>query len=612
MSENPNLRSPDRGPHTVNDVQVDKFSSRDKSQILELDTSGSHGQHGAHGFSHTYPANPGGVSSDGFKGQRGGDATAGEHAESAGDIITRLSMDHNALTTRYGLEYDPEIFVRANLRGPGRKGGEISRTMGMPVNPLIIQRANGGHGGQGGDGGHGQQGGRGGDGRNATRHRRGTNGGDGGDGGDGGHGGRGGDGGNGGNITGWVQAGDLHLLTILESEIALGRGGAGGRGGHGGRGGSGGRGGRAKVWTDSDGNWRRKAGGRRGSDGYPGRNGGNGRDGKNAQQGSVRFQIYFPTGNVTRTYSKLFRLEIVDFMLVDAFEDGIWEFGERLYIRFLRVRNSGEVALPGGRTVYLMAECNEWILSDPIALAVPRTLKPGESYQFQEELAVVIRRPHRRSIGESPLIVKGQIDPFALMGGVQRRLYHGARNKSISIQFPATISQVRAHHSIARGDATRITWTVKNICKKPLGEETDLGRWLGTEFVLSPRAGVDRLQGEHILFFDDEGQPMDLEEGILRGIAALPEGVESGEIGGYIGIHPGAEPMTATNSAAELKLAIPDDPNQPETVQLSSFQLRVAKTYSKTPESDFLLVINKDTHIKTVEDILGWFERIGS
>ncbi|KAF2108339.1 hypothetical protein BDV96DRAFT_652905 [Lophiotrema nucula] len=111
----------------------------------------------------------------------------------------------------------------------------------------------GGNGANGGIGGNGQDGYAGTRGSNATKTRDATPGGNGGRGGDGGRGSDGGRGGNGGNLELVMSEQNMHLVAIVDWDVASGRGGIAGRHGKPGAGGPGGRGGKSYTWQEHTG-----------------------------------------------------------------------------------------------------------------------------------------------------------------------------------------------------------------------------------------------------------------------------------------------------------------------------------------------------------------------
>lgn len=394
-----------------------------------------------------------------------------------------------------------------------------------------------------------------------------------------------------------------------------------------GAGGRGGSGGSAYSWkersgTDSNGNptyrTRRNSGGFSGRSGHSGTTGQAGLPGRNGTEGNFYIEVVTSdTGSVERFRSP-FDLEIVEYQLRDAYQDEIWEPGEMIYMAHLTVRNRGAMPMPAGRHAYLICRSNELLLSEPLALRLPAALEAGERYTFTEELAVRIRRPKPLEIGENPLRWTGLIDPGALMGGIQKVFAQAVRTQELGIMHPVESSPITGHQAIGRGDATRLEWRISNLSTLDQGSASDFKREIETRYnILSPNA-PDDLSPEHILLFNQEGSQCATMESLIQEIPLLVAKGNEAEMENYlaqmayVGIHPDAEPMTSLDSVLSLEFAHPDRPDSPECIQQPRFQVRVAKRYVKTPGSDILLVINRDTHVRTVRDIIAYYENLGS
>ncbi|MEL6842219.1 MAG: collagen-like protein, partial [Bacteroidota bacterium] len=325
----------------------------------------------------------------------------------------------------------------------------------LKLGKLVGLFAKGGSGGRGGAGGDGMNGSRGRSGSDASRFSSGSDGGPGGDGGDGGDGGHGGNGGGGGNILLSTPAEQTHLMMLARLDVKPGDAGIGGIGGAGGRGGSGGPGGssyswREKVGEDDNGHsiYRKYSnpGGSRGPSGSPGRDGSAGRSGQQGPKGKYAFGIETQTG-LRRQPQHIFDLEVLSYEIVDAFEDGILEFGEQLYIRNLSVRNRGSMPMPASRNAYVYLLHSEWWAAEPIALTVPLELGPGESYTFSEELAVRVREARPDEISAKALQVKAMLRTESIMGGILLPFVHGRKQTPLDLRYPLEIRPVRGHHS---------------------------------------------------------------------------------------------------------------------------------------------------------------------
>lgn len=623
QQNNPNHILAKEGPLTIKGVEVDPFSPAQYASIYHLSVSGPHGLRGKDGYSYDYPAPSGGTGGDGSRGASGHPGHEGTPGITSGDIHIHLALAEQTISSRWGLPYDEAIRLKAKATFPNGQKRPLEADLELPFNSDIQLFAIGGDGGRGGDGGNGQRGGNGGRGRNASRHRSGGDGGDGGRGGDGGGGGHGGDAGHGGEIKINVPHGQEHLIMLTENEFEGGQGGDGGIGGAAGSGGRGGSGGSSYSWReyagkDANGNskyrYRSNPGGssgRSGAPGFPGTNGADGIDGKDGE-------LILQSEGAPKAFSKRYAIEIIDYQLRDAYSDDIWEPGERIYLNQLTIRNSGGMPLPEQRHVYLLIRNNHRIISDPLALKLPAGLKPNQQYTFTEELSLVLRHQPPEEVTERPFKEMATIDPGAVMGGIQKTFREAQLVSELPIRFPVEISPISGHHSIAKGEATRISWTVTNVSSLDQGYISTFKRRLETLFQIENSNDPDALSWDHIMLFDKFGRLIDLAEGFDQEIPFIAaddehEGVKNhiDQIG-FLGIHPDAKPMTIALSKANLKFALPGNTESTERIQFSPFQIRVAKKYQKTPDSDILLVINKDTHIHTVQGIVKYYEGVGS
>lgn len=623
----PNLILPKKGPQTTEEVEIDPISSLQFQDIYQIDVSGPDGNRGMDG--HSYYGSEGGFLSfqAGADGKHGHPGQPGMPGIDAGHITVGLRLAQTEPETRWGLPYDRHTLLQGHFKRPSAQRQNASADLQLAFNPELLLHANGGQGGRGGDGGRGQDGARGYHGRNATRYSNGGNGGPGGDGGDGGRGGDGGLGGDGGDIVVGVPAEQSHLLMLVEAEVKGGEGGGGGTGGQGGDGGPGGSGGSSYSWreragNDSNGNpryvTRSNSGGISGRRGANGRRGGDGYKAADGPDGSITLVLQNAQGQPIQKARHCFDLAITHYVLRDAYGDQIWEPGERIYLSELTVQNTGQIPLPPQRNAYLYLRNNDRILSEAIALRLPPSLAPGAAYTFAEELAVHLRRPKDSEITEEPFRTTATIDPGAVMGGIQKTFRNARRNTDLPVQFPIHSGPIYGHHAIAKGEATRIKWTLANHSATDQGYLSEMKRQIETHFRFIPSEDPDALPWEHILLFDKFGRRMDIPEGLVQEVPLLfaKEEAEAAnnilEQAAFIAIHPDARPMTTAMSISELRFAHPDHPDSLERIQIPAFQVRVAKKYLKTPGSDILLVINKDTHIRTVQDVLAYYKMLGS
>ena len=66
-------------------------------------------------------------------------------------------------------------------------------------------------------------------------------------------------------------------------------------------------------------------------------------DGQDGLDGKVEIYVEKPGGQLAGPYDSAYKLEVVDFEIVDENEDGILEFGEDIVLRNIRVENTGSL-----------------------------------------------------------------------------------------------------------------------------------------------------------------------------------------------------------------------------------------------------------------------------
>jgi hypothetical protein len=83
-------------------------------------------------------------------------------------------------------------------------------------------------------------------------------------------------------------------------------------------------------------------GGHPGPDGQPGASGrARLEDGKNGPDGSVHVFIQNTDGQLMGPFPSAYKLEILDFEIVNVIEEGVLEFGEQVTLRKIRIKNAG-------------------------------------------------------------------------------------------------------------------------------------------------------------------------------------------------------------------------------------------------------------------------------
>ncbi len=596
------------------------FASAGAQTLLTLDASGADGLDGS--IERDYSTSPGASSGHG----RGGHAASPSTPGHPGGLIDILMRDLSPAGQRATISFSGSV-------GKNNFNRSIEY---RPTDQFILLDTRGGRGGNGGHGGDGEGGCNGRDGSNATRSSRGGNGTDGCDGGDGGPGTPGSPGGPGGTVRVRLDQKDTHLIMLVRPDVS---GGAGSKPGKNGRGGSGGRrgdGGSGYSWTttrvtgrrcDSDYTVNNSNGSRTVKKGAchdvtttdshsnpGGFDGSNGRDGatrNNPVSGGPpgpngKFEVIVQNEDGSSdTYERPYNLELRSFTMLDENRDGIFEFGERVLISGITVKNVGQMPTPAGKSdVLVLLGSSTWAIADPAMLKVPQ-LKAGMEYTLPDQLSFVIK--DSRLIGtDTRAVVEDRITPIAKVTRVEKTFEGFRLPKTLTVTYPVEITPLDVRPSIGPGERARIVWKVKNLSKKAYGANSELKRILSTDLKL---VGGDAQKDQISYLVPTDQKSWNLTDGFIQAITQIPPGGEV-FIEGEVAIGAEALPYTNFELSSGLNLQAYGE-SAPRKIQKNSFSIRVAQVYSHDPEASLLLLADKDSNR---EEILAWkklTEKIG-
>ncbi len=498
--------------------------------------------------------------------------------------------------------------------------------------------ARGGNGSMPGFGGWGEAGGNGARGSDGVGKQSGGDGGDGGHGGDPGRGYNGSDAGDGGNIRVGIPKEKLELAWAIEALAPGGLGGTHSEHGIPGQGGTGGAGGTGGTWseevprtrqvpeTDSDGNttyttehytetvWHKEP------DGSRGRNGRDGReitiplrDGRHGEEGSVVWEVLDSEGNVLKEASNRFQLNLENFKIVDlnngSPSDGIFEPGEQGVITDIWVRNNGGIETPKGVKTRLVIKSGSYFYTEEMSFEIPEGLNPGEPAMLKNAEGEPLRIPFQvkdfalGSPKEEPFVRSERIKPIgrADVAGVVREVpelmesISGNPNKDeltkFTVQFPVLVEPVTTLPNLAPGEASKFIFRITNISGRDFGSESEIKRHL--EFFIK-RSGGDLTRSEEgIEFFDKDGNPLDINTGMLKAVMNLKAN-ESTLVESIVGVSPAAESYRYAGITTDLRIDRNgySEGEDLRAVQRRSVHINISDDYYKTPDSDFLLVTN--------------------
>jgi len=283
--------------------------------------------------------------------------------------------------------------------------------------------------------------------------------------------------------------------------------------------------------------------------------------------------------------------------------DLIFEPEELAYVTNIFVRNTGQLPTPSGAKTRLKIKSGQYYVSDEITFDLPEGLKPGELALVKDTNGQPLKIPFKvkdfshLTPSEEPFVKSETITPVGEADVAQTtftipefNLKKGG-NREFTVQYPILIEPVITLPSLAPGEASKHIVKITNISGRDFGAESELKRHLE---LFIQRSGGDLTTGEHgIEFFNSDGTPLDINEGILKKVMRLRAG-ESTLIETIVGLSPAAESYKEFDVSSELRI---DRVGRSEGEDLQAIQrrgahVRVTDNYFKTPDSDFLLVTN--------------------
>ncbi|KAK6525330.1 hypothetical protein TWF694_005473 [Orbilia ellipsospora] len=517
-----------------------------------VDSSGLNGRDGSNGQN----GMPGG---GGAPGSPGTNATPATHGENAQQMRVQLVRKYYHGGTR----------IQAHTLTPTHTP-PVQEWL-LQAQDMILLKAKGGDGGRGGRGGNGGSGGRGMDGVSRNDYQSGTRGGGGGAGGNGGNGTSGGSGGSGAYIEIEVEEDDMDLLVPIHWDVRGGKGGVAGANGSGGKGGAGGYGG--------------KGYGPRGISGAPG----NAiiQPGQHGLPGSARIQVRMkPTrelGAEHKFYLRRYFFTLVDFDVVDENEDGIFEPGEHIYVKNIRIQNTGGMPTPTQTSIPIQLVGTDWLgIYEGEAVFIPPGIPAGETVTINGRLRARIKyppEPWSREFKE-----KTQVEFHAVLPSLNGRIIRDfAGIRDITLSYPISITSIRWANSVLPGTKMTMLWVITNKSTRPLGQSSDQAR------------SVE-------LFFRGHRDPTGEEDFSVTDAIDLQKMVEidylaPGDSKTYtqdVVFHDNAKAYKHHDFDLTLYLGRPRNP-QKDTVQFSPILVQIGHPYLYQPTASFLVIANCNT-----------------
>ncbi|KAH7393089.1 hypothetical protein BKA66DRAFT_567808 [Pyrenochaeta sp. MPI-SDFR-AT-0127] len=195
--------------------------------------------------------------------------------------------------------------------------------------------------------------------------------------------------------------------------------------------------------------------------------------GTKGEEGTITIAVQHNDGS-TQRYTSAWCLELVDFETEDENSDGIFEPGEYLHIRRVRVRNTGGMPSPTCRIPVTLADHSD--IFEEVSAAeggvayLPTSIPAAGEASMSGSIKVRIKPNMRPVVLGTRFEEKGWLKIRADMPWLGRRMPSFELRKEINIAYPCGFGDFEHLSTVAQGAVSRIQYKVHNYGHQPLGE----------------------------------------------------------------------------------------------------------------------------------------------
>jgi hypothetical protein len=238
-----------------------------------------------------------------------------------------------------------------------------------------------------------------------------------------------------------------------------GRGGSGGSGGSSGSGGSGGRSTQDRPAGHSGSSGRSGNSGSRGRDGHSGNDGQSARSGRVARNGTILLRV-FDTENpglLLEQGPTRYNVRVESYTVHGIIEDGIFEPGEEIVIRNVRVVNDGSLSVPAFRVALSMPPCLGFFATEaPYYLP---EIKPGQVFDVPQEFRGIIA-PDPRAVVNEKYVASAVIRSQAILA--HRPFKDALKETVLPAAYPVQVALLSNPLQMGRGEYGRFRLEIHN------------------------------------------------------------------------------------------------------------------------------------------------------
>ncbi|RYZ67613.1 MAG: hypothetical protein EOP09_10740, partial [Proteobacteria bacterium] len=369
-----------------------------------------------------------------------------------------------------------------------------------------------------------------------------------------------------------------------------------------GDGGTGGRGGSSYSWTDyetenytdSEGNQQSRSNpvsksNSGGSSGYSGNSGSRASrtlyHGDAGQAGEVIFRV-MNGDQVIESANERFKVEVLGFDITTDHPDGFLEPGEKVYIKNLRVKNTGKLSTPKFERTLLYVTSGDWVVSEGIEVEISKSLAPGEESVIAAPIPFKIKNTQIAAT-DRRMVRTESITPKAFLEETLLEYPEANLARELTISYPIEITAAQSVSSLKPGESSRIFWKIKNLSTSDLGVNENLKRQIVT--ALKKISGDLNESKIHLVLDEQTVNNVNFSKEIL----SLKAGAEI-TIGGTLSVDKSAELYTGSVLESALRFANIET-GELNVIQKNPFEIRVSESYRREKNANFLLITNSRT-----------------
>ncbi|MCJ1398122.1 hypothetical protein MMC11_001319 [Xylographa trunciseda] len=311
------------------------------------------------------------------------------------------------------------------------------------------------------------------------------------------------------------------------------------------------------------------------------------------QDGSVDIVVRSEDGSVLN-YTSLYKLELLGFDVEDENGDGIFEPGEHVLIRRIRIRNSGGMPSPTCQIpiTAISSICLSRVSGERGRVFIPSSIASGVTVTLEGTIMVLIKQCDDPPPIGTLFLKHDNLRIMAVMPWLNRVLPNFGFSQTIDIQFPIELRNIEYLASLARGTRSNLSWEIYNKSVKPLGGRTGSDRSIEVDISVNS-CSVSLLS-----------PTQEWTSNVINEVEILPNG-SAVPMKQMLRISEDAQNYQELILRVLLYLAIPShDPSAEDAalvpvqvIQQEELRIQVSSAYRYNPRAEVLLITNPATDI---------------